>query len=230
MFEHADQVGFRRWRFNPGFLAFPTPDGPGTGAPAGTEYTHRLGQVQGGKTRIDRIGQNGIGQTDHVAWQAMIFGAEEDAGFLPPRLDQVHAARGIDHRLFHPARTGRRGQHGAEISNRRLSRVKHLNRDAGLKGAGGQGGRRRVGPAIARRHKSHLGQAEIQHHPRGRADILTELRAVQDNNGSGLNHRRRGASADPARQLVALISLHFALAHRHGIDHSKQVFIGDHDL
>ena len=67
-------------------------------------------------------------------------------------------------------------------------------------GAGGRAAGARIGPAVARADQAHLRQAAIQHGARRHADILTELRPHQNDDGRRrLGHAAlRGSSHDGA--------------------------------
>ncbi len=96
----------------------------------------------------------------------------------------VHCAFGRHHgfRQVTPARGG--GEYEGRVGDSLLRRGK----DARMvqNAAGGTRCHRHgagVGPAVARIDKAHPGQAEVQHRPGGRADVLAHLRADKDEDG-----------------------------------------------
>ena len=79
-----------------------------------------------------------------------------------------------------------------------------LSIDARLLDEEGRAGRRRVrlvvGPAVARGDQPQIGEPEIGHGARGKADILAELRV--DENDGGRRDRALGAAASGTGSLA----------------------------
>ena len=88
------------------------------------------------------------------------------------------------------------------------TRVQEMLRQYVRAGRGRAG--KRIGPAVARADEPQVDQPEVQHRPRGLADVLGKLRADEDDDG-GLAadrcHPRPTSSTDPANSSKSRASL-----------------------
>ena len=149
---------------------------------------HRLRQVQRGKTRIDRKGDDPVGERDLLVLQAVALPAEQDTGPAagPDMGDDLGGGLlGADHRLGLVVGAGRGGEQQRQVGDRLLDGIEQLRPLQNLVGAGRRPLRGDVRPAVARVDNSQARQREIAHGARGHADILAELRLDEDHNRSG---------------------------------------------
>ena len=117
------------------------------------DQEHRLRQVQRGKTRVDREGDDPVGERHLLVLQAVALAAEQDAN-LATGSDMGHdLACGFhrgDHRLGLVVGPGGGGKQQREIGHRLLDGVEQLGLFKNLVGAGRRPLRRDVGPAVTR--------------------------------------------------------------------------------
>ena len=161
------------------------------------EQQHGLRQAERGELRIDRRGDDGVGERDDVVVEAAPLGAEQHTGQLGAvgaHLQLACGAFGRQHGLHHLARPRRGGEHVVEPGDRLLDGRIDARLLDDIGGAGGGGMRLVVGPAVARLDQPEIGQAEIRHGAGGKADILAELRLDEDD-----RRRSRHGRAAPAR-------------------------------
>ncbi len=144
---------------------------------------HGLGKVQRAKARIDRNGDDRLAKGDVGGLQARPLAAEQEAGgqALADRGVQLarRLARGQDRQArLARARGGR--IEPLQVADRVLQPVENAGIVQRPVGAGGAGPGPGLGPAVAGAHQAQVRQAEVGHHPRHGADVLRQLRLVQD--------------------------------------------------
>ena len=152
-------------------------------APFPGHQKYRLGEIERGEIRVERRLDDGGGKAHLIVVEAAAFRAEQHARPRARGPQQPgRLARAAD-RLFHIAPPRCRRQDQLQVRDRFPGRVEDARAvDHRIRPGRGRP-RRRVGPAVARRHKAQLVQAAIQHRARRHADILAELRAHQDDSG-----------------------------------------------
>ena len=152
------------------------------------DQQHRLRQVQRGKTRIDRKGDDPVGERDLLVLQAVALPAEQDADPAAGP-DMGHDLGGRfhrrDHRLGLVVGAGGGGEQQRQVGDRLLDGIEQLGLLQNLVGAGRRPLCRDVRPAVARIDDSQTRQRKIAHRARGHADILAKLRLDEDHNWSG---------------------------------------------
>ena len=181
--------------------------------PLVADQQHRLGEVDRGIGRVGRHDHQRLGARRVVVVEPALLAPEQERRALARAMEIAQPsgrrARG-EHRLHHVAHPRGRGEHVADISDRlfgggeRPCVVEH-----GF-GSGRGGDRLPVGPVAARGDEAHVGQSEIEHRARGRADILAELRFDQhhcgrlavggrDRTPAAVGSRHQAAAAAPSR-------------------------------
>ncbi len=162
------------------------------------EQDYRLGEVETSKLGVDRDGDDGAGMRDVLGLEPRPLGSEQDRTAARHRVDFGRHFRWIDDRQEEFPAAHRRGKDRGAIGNgvghRReyfgvgQNRIRSACRRAGLG----------IGPAIARGDEAKLGQPEIEHCPRGFADILTELRADEDDDRAKAVHNSLPSNPGPS--------------------------------
>ena len=150
------------------------------------DQQHGLGEVERGKARIDREGDDAVGEPDLLVGQPPALPAEQDAGLAPGRDVLRYLSRGgfrPDHRLglVMGARGG--GKQQVEIGDRLADRVEQFDLLQDMVGAGRRPLGGDVGPAVAGVDDPQGAERKIAHGARGHADVLAELRLDQDHDG-----------------------------------------------
>ena len=148
---------------------------------------HRLRQIERGKTRVDRKGDDAVGERDLVVLQPGALPAEHDAGssaasdmggHFPRRALRRHHGFGL------VMRAGGGGKQQIEVGHRRRNRIEQLGAVEDVIGAGGGALGGDVGPAVARLDDPQARECKIAHGARRHADVLAELRLDQNHNGA----------------------------------------------
>ena len=153
------------------------------------DQQHRLRQVERGKARIDREGDDAVGERDLLVLQAVALAAEQDAG-LAAACDMRRRSRA---RPLPAPTTGLAwswaravvANSSVQVGDRLLDGVEQLDAVQNMVGAGGGALRGDVRPAVARIDDAQPRQREIAHRARGHADVLAELRLDQNDDGAG---------------------------------------------
>ncbi len=165
-----------------------------------------LRQVERGESRIDRQGDDAVGQRHFVVLETIALAAEHDGDGLAGADARRQLHRGVGRAddalgLVVGPRGGRQDE--AAVGDRGLKAVKKLDCVEDAVGAGGHHARLVVRPRLPRLDQSELGQSEIGHGAGGRPDVLAKLRLDQD-------HHRTGR-VDPALGLVGAGAWHEVL-------------------
>ena len=148
---------------------------------------HRLGQVERGElSRRDRHDSGRKRDLVIVEARALIAEQQAAANALAPRRAQLaRRFRRRHDRLGDAALAGRGGEHQLQIAQRLGHIVVKPHRVEQVGSASRHMDGLLVRPAVARRDETQVGQAEILHRPRRRADILAQLGPGQDDGGGG---------------------------------------------
>ena len=152
------------------------------------DQEHRLRQIERGKARIDRKGDDAVGERHLLVLQAVALAAEQDADRAAALDFAGHLLRGgfrRHHRLGLVVGAGGGREQQRAIGDRLLHRVEQFDPVQDMVGAGGRPLRADVRPAVARVDDAQPRQREIAHRARGHADVLAELRLDQDDDGPG---------------------------------------------
>ena len=152
---------------------------------------HGLPEIERGEGRIDRQGDDAVGERDLVVLQADALAAEQDADGLAgrdPRRREPRRLAGVDHRLGLVVRPRRGRQHQRAVGDRLLQRVVEHRLVEDAVGARRHLARLRIGPFLPRLDQPQPAQPEIRHGARRRADVLAHLRLDQDHHRPRLLH------------------------------------------
>ncbi len=151
------------------------------------DQQHGLGEVERGEARIDREGDDAVGEPDLLVGQAPALPAEQDTGFAPGRDvpgDLAGCGLRPDHRLGLVVGTRGGGEQEVEVGDRLLHRIEQFDLFQNVVGAGGGALGGDVGPAIPGVDDAQGTQGKIAHGARGHADVFPELRLDQDHDGT----------------------------------------------
>ena len=121
------------------------------------DQEHRLRQVERGKTRIDRKGDDPVGKRDLLVLKSVPLAAKQDAGpaaTFDMRHDLARGGRRRHHRLGLVMGAGGGGEQQRQIRDRLFDAVEQFGAFQNLVGAGGGPLRRDVRPAVARLYDS----------------------------------------------------------------------------
>jgi len=151
------------------------------------DQQHGLGEVERGKTRIDREGDDPVGEPDLLVGQAPALAAEQDAAPAAARDvpgDLAGCGLRPDHGLGLVVGARRGGEQQVEVGDRLLHRVEQFDlfQNVVCAGRGALGGD--VGPAVPGVDDAQAAQGKVAHGARGHADVLAELRLDQDDDGT----------------------------------------------
>ncbi|MFK4726594.1 hypothetical protein ABIE89_007694 [Bradyrhizobium niftali] len=169
------------------------------------DQQHGLGEVERGKTRIDREGDDAVGEPDLLVGQPPALAAEQDTGLAPygdvPR-DLGGGSFRPHHRLGLVMGACGGGEQQVEIGDGLFDRAKQFDLFQNVVGAGRGALGGDVGPAVAGVDDAQAAQGEVAHGARGHADVFAKLRLDQDHDGT-VEGKTRLALVSP-RHLVSL--------------------------
>ena len=117
------------------------------------DQQHRLRQVERGEARVDRKGDDPVGERDLLVLESVALTAEQDAGPATAggmRDDLARRFHRRDHRLGLVVGAGGGRKQQRQIGDRLLDGVEQFGALQNLVGAGRRALRRDVGPAVAR--------------------------------------------------------------------------------
>ena len=158
--------------------------------PRVADEQHRLGEVERGKVRGDREGDDRVGERHLVVGEADPLAAEHHRGALAlAGRELAHGLLGREDPLHLPALPRRGRQHVPAVGDGLGDAAVDRGRVQDVRRARGRLAHALLGPAVLRVDEAQLREAEIRHGTGGHADVLGELRLHQD-------HRR----GDPGRQ------------------------------
>ena len=149
---------------------------------------HGLRQVERSEGRIDRQGDDAVGQRHLVVLEPIALAAEQDRDGFACRNARRHQRRRLrraDDRLglVMGARGG--GENERTVGNGAFERVVKRSAIEDAVGAGRHHARLVVRPGLPRPHQPQPRQAEIRHGAGHGADILAKLRLDQDHDRAG---------------------------------------------
>ncbi len=149
---------------------------------------HGLCQVERGKRRIDRQGENSVGERDLVVFKPVALAAEHDGDGLATSDARRHLRRCLrrpHNRLGLVMGARRRGKDERAIPDGGFETVVKGRAVQDVIGADGHHAGPGIRPRLPRPDKTELRQPEIRHGTRCGADVFAELRLDQDHDRAG---------------------------------------------